>query len=502
LPDLGFDANSGAIAGVIPGDRFVDLPRDATLLSVGDFSNVNLYRGQFIATAQLSPDTKLVNRSFVEAVDRRRYHAFEYAEWAEQFTAENRTEWHAAFEMGRVGHAAIVGVALRYEARESYTNYFNEYFFQYDITRPNRVFSHERDYPNSYFPGFAGPGGKLFFPASFGSPETTDSTLWNPALFLQDELKFSEKFSLLVGARGDAYFVRARDPLSDASEILWEDRHDSAALSWSASAIIRPTPKSSVYATYQRANAVLGNVTGGGIMLKDDGNGAGVIDAEDFENESVLAEIGAKIALLENTLYAGAALYDQRRNEAELGGGIKNLRIRGAELELVYQPDARFNATFNVAYTDGRLENSTASQAGGTSLLDLYAAGRGPGGQGTGRGFQWDKLPPGDYRIAGLSRVVANGSFSYRFENGFGGGLGGSWQSEQTGNLTAEYRIPAQVFLNAFVFYRHPRWEVNFDILNVLDRRNWIHNGDNFSNHVLVFQDLPLRVEGFVKFKF
>jgi hypothetical protein len=186
----------------------------------------------------------------------------------------------------------------------------------------------------------------------------------------------------------------------------------------------------------------------------------------------------------------------------ELGGDVKNLKFRGAEAELVYQPTTRLNATFNVAFIDGRFDNSTATQAGGTSLYNLYALGQGPGGRGNGLGFQWDKLPRGDYRIPGLSRWVVNSSVSYRLPSGFGGGLGGSWQSEQPGNLTNEYHIPAQIFLNAFLFYRQPSWEIDVEILNVLDRRNWIHNGDNYSNNVMVFQDLPLRVEGYVKFKF
>jgi outer membrane receptor protein involved in Fe transport len=492
LPDTGYSA-AGAIDGVIPGTTWVDVPRDATLLSLGDFSNANLYRGQFIATAKLAPEQTLVNRTLVEHVDRRRYHAFEYIEYAEQFTAENRTEWRAAFELSGLANQVTSGVTLRWEERESYTNYFNEYFFQYDITRANRVFSHERDYPNSYFPGFAGPGGWLFFPASFGSPETTKSTLWNPAVFVQDEVKLTEKFSILAGVRGDGFLAKAVDPLGEQTGFpVWQDKNEDAALSWNASGVFKVTPKTSVYATYQRAVAVHANVTGGGIMLKDDGTGSGVIDRDDFKNVSRLAEVGAKFALLDNKLYLGGALYDQRREEVELGGDVKNLRIRGAELELVYQPDTRLNATFNAAYTDGRLDDSTATQAGGTSLYNLYASGRGPGGRGNGLGFQWDKLPPGDYRIPGLSRLVVNSSVSYQLENGFGGGLGGSWQSEQAGNLSNEYHIPAQIFLN----------ELNIDFLNVLDRRNWIHNGDNFSNNVLVFQDLPLRVEGYVKFKF
>ena len=501
LPDLGY-SDAGALAGTIPGTTWVDLPRDATLLSVGDFANANVVRGQFIATAQLAPDRKVVNRTLAEYVDRRRYHAFEYAEWAEQTTFENRTEWHAALDTGAIQHAVIAGATLRWEDRLSYTNYFNEYFFQYDLTRANRVFSHEADYPESYWPGFAGPGGRLFFPASYGSPETTDSTLWNPALFVQDEIKFSEQWSLLAGVRGDGFYAKARDPLGAEAGDHWADRHSDEAVSWNASLIYRASPRLTFYSTYQRAYAVHGNVTGGGIMLKDDGNGRGIIDPDDFKNLSRLAEIGAKWSLLDNKLFAGLALYDQRRQEVELGGDVKNLKFRGGELEFVYQPDVYFNATFNVAFIDGRFDNSSASQAGGTSLYNLYALGQGPGGRGNGLGFQWDKLPRGDYRIPGLSRWVVNGSFSYRFRNGFGGGLGGSWQSEQPGNLLNEYHIPNQIFLNAFLFYRQPRWEVNVDVLNVLDRRNWIHNGDNYSNNVLVFQDLPLRVEGYVKFKF
>lgn len=500
LPDLGY-SDAGAIAGVIPGDTWVDLPRDATLYSKGDFSNANVARAQVIATAQLGAGSKLVNRTLFEHVDRRRYHEFEYAEYATQWTAENRTEWHKQMELFGVQHRLIGGGVVRWEKRLSYTNYFNEYFFQYDLTDPSGVFSHQAQYPESYYPGEVGPGGLYFFPASAGSPETTDSTLWNPALFLQDDIKLTDRLSLLAGVRYDGFFVEARDPLPTV-DAQWYDRNDDTALSWNSSLSFALTPKANVYVTYQRAYAVHGNVTGGGIMLKEDDAGRGVIDPNDFTNLSRLIEAGAKFSFLDNTLFAGFAIYDQRRSEVELGGDIKNLKIRGAEAEFVYQPSPRFNATLNFTLLDGRFDHSTASQSGGTSLYNLYALGKGPGGLGNGLGFQWDKLPPADYRIPGLSRWVINQSFSYRFESGFGGGLGGSWQGPQPGNLLNEYHIPAQVFLNAFLFYRQPKWEVNVDILNVLDRRNWIHNGDNFSNNVMVFQDLPLHVEGYVKFRF
>lgn len=498
--DLGFN-EVGALAGVIPAGPAVQILRDATLLSPGDFSNATIARAQFTATAQLAPDRQLIHRTLVELVDRRRHHGFAYDEYAEQFTFEHRAEWHAALATGPVTHALTAGGTLRYEARESYTNYFNEFFFQFDLTRPNQVFSHERDFPASFSPGLPGPGGRLFFPASFGSPETTDSKLFNPALFVQDELALTDQTSLLAGLRADGFFARARDPLGPVSGLDWRDRHHDTGLSANASLLHRLSPDASLYATYQSAVAVHGNVTGGGVLLKDDGTGRGVIDPHDFTNRSRLAELGARFALLDHRLSAGATVYQQRREEVSLGGSIQRLRVRGAELEFVYQPTARFNATLNAAFTDGRFDDSTAGEAGGTTLYNLFAAGAGPDGRGNGRGFQWDQLPPGDYRIPGLSRWVVNGSFSATLPSGLGAGLGGSWQSRQPGNLADDYHLPAQLFVNAFVFYRRPRWEANLDLLNVLGRRNWIHNGDLWSDNVLLFQDLPFRLEGSIKFK-
>jgi len=514
LPDLGLNPDTGAIAGTINGVTTAKIRRDATLFSPGDFSNAVLTRGQFIATARPSADQKFINRTLGEYINRRRYHEFEYAEYAEQLTIENRSEWHTRFALWGRPHALIAGGTLRYEERESYTNYFNEYFFQYDLSAPPKPedgkaarYNHPRDYPQSYWEGFRGPGGRLFFPLSYGSSETSASTLWNPALFVQDDVELTDSLALLVGGRLDGFIAKARDPLGEASGIDWRDTRSESAFSWNGSLRYRPrglADRASFYATYQRAYAVQGHVAGGGIILKEDPNDPtrGVIDPDDFANLSRLAELGAKFALRENALYLGVALFDQRRSEFELGGGRKNLKARGAELELVYQPDARLNATFNVALSDARLDNSTASQAGGTSLYNLYAKGAGPGGRGNGKGFTWEKLPPGDYRIAGHSRLVFNTSGSYQLKNGFGAGLGASWQSEAPGNLTNEYHIPAQLFVDVFVFYRGPRWSVNLDILNALDRRNWAHNGGNFSNHQIVFQELPLRFEGYVKRRF
>jgi hypothetical protein len=490
------------VPGPIPATAAVKLPWDATLFSRGDFSNANVGRGQVIFTHEVSPDATLINRSLVEHVDRRRAHRFEYTEYVTQDTAENRTELHVIVPApGNRSSSVVAGVTIRYEGRESFTNYFNEYFYNFDLTDPSRVFDFRAQYPNSTFPGFVGPGGREFFPASYDSPETVRSETWNPAIFWQQDIPLSEKLSLLFGLREDTFYARAKDPLGDVAGVPWRDGETVSAFSQNWSLTYRTSTKSSLYATYNRIRAANGNVTGGGVILNlPDGQ----INRDDFRNLSELAEVGAKFSLLNNQLFAAATLFDQQRSKVSLGGKKNNLRIRGAELEAVYQPDSRFSATANATFQSGHYVNSRPYQAGGRDIYAAYALGRGPGNRGTAVGGYdpfGNQVPAGDWPLLGFSNTILNGSVRYRFENNFGLGFNAQWQSRQRGNLDDQWHIPAQVLYNASAFYETKRWSVNLDFLNLTNERNWIHNGDAYTASQLIFRELPFRMEGYVKLR-
>ncbi len=104
--------------------------------------------------------------------------------------------------------------------------------------------------------------------------------------------------------------------------------------------------------------------------------------------------------------------------------------------------------------------------------------------------------------LVGFSKVMLNGSVRYRWANGFGVAVDGQWQSRQRGNLDDEWHLPAQYTLNASLSYQRGRWLVDIEILNLTDQRNWIHNGDAYTSSILILPELPLRAEGYVKFKF
>jgi len=489
------------LPGAIPATQAVSLPWDASLFSRGDFSNANVARTQVAVSREFSPALKLVNRTLLEYVNRRRWHQFEYAEYVIQHTGENRTEVHTEFLAFGRRQRAIGGFTVRYEGRESYTNYFNEYFYAFDITAPSRVFDFRAQYPNSVFPGFVGPGGREFFPASYDSPETVRSETWNPALFWQHDARLTDKLSLLVGLRADRFFARAKDPLGDVAGVPWRDAETVGAISQNYSLVYRFTPRVSGYLTHNRIRAATGNVTGGGVILTTPD---GQINREDFRNLSELAEVGVKWALLENKLFAAATLFDQQRSRVSIGGRKNNLTLHGLEVESVFQPHPQLSVTANATFQSGHYVQSRPFQMGGRDIYAGYAFGRGPGGLGSA-GAEYDpydnQVPAGDWGLLGFSNTLLNGSVRYRLKSGLGVGANAQWQSRQRGNLDDQWHIPAQALWNASLFYETKRWSAQIDFLNVANARNWIHNGDAYTGSQLIFPELPFRMEGHVKMR-
>ncbi len=476
--------------------------RDDVLFSKGDLSNSNAGHAQVIATFEFSPALSVINRTLLETIERHRANASEYYEYVWQDTLENRTEAHWNYSLLGKPQTTIAGATIRYEHRKSYTNYFNEYLYNFDVTDPSRTFDQAAQYPNSYYPGFPGPDGHLFFPASYDTPETVVSNLLNPALFWQQEAKLTDTVSLFVGLREDWFKAKARDPLADAAGIPFSDEASVASFSSNVNLVWRPTAKMSYYATIQRMRAANGNVTGGGIILNTPD---GKINDDDFRNLSYLKEAGAKYSFLDNKLFAGASVFEQRRSRVSLEGKKNNILVRGYEFEAVYQPDTHLNATFNATFQQGHYLQAAPFQMGGRDIYAAYLVGQGPGGKGTSTGTfnpYGNQVPVGDWPLLGFPDVILNGSVRYRFASGFGVGGNAQYTGRQVGNLDDQWHIPPQYLLNASLFYETPKWIVNVDFLNVTNQRNWYHNGDAFSGSILVFQEQPFRIEGYVKIKF
>jgi hypothetical protein len=497
----GVSADNSDFPGPIPATGTAALPRAATLLSPGDYANADVARTQVVGTLELGPSLSLVNRTLFEDVNRRSYYQFEYDEWATQETFEDRLELHGDFADSGMPQSWVAGLALRWESRLSYVNYFNEYAYNFDLSGPSRISNEAAQFPSSYDPGQPGPGGRLFFGEEEGTPDSTDSRLWNPAVFWQHDVQISKRLSLLVGARGDGFLARAQDPLPPPGEAPWRDTARAWVFSNDESLLFKAAPWATLYATWQQMHNVNGSIAGGGIMLGADGK----IDPGDLRNVSDLAEAGAKFSLLDGRLYAAATLFDQGRTQIEMSDVHNDIHLRGLELEAAYQPSRGFSATANATFQQGWYVNSAPFEFGGRSIYDSYALGMGPGGLGTSTGDfnpYANELPVGNYQLQALSRALLDGGMRYRWDNGFGIRADAQWQSWQRGNISDQWHIPAQYTVDATVFYEAKAWEIDLDFLNVTDRHNWIANGDAYTDSQLIFQELPFRVGGRFKMKF
>lgn len=494
----------GSPVAVLQPTGTVLLPADAVLFSKGDTSNAAVAHLQSVLRTAGTGPWSFTHRSFAEHVDRTRYHEFEYTEAVRQWTLEHRSEgrWEPADSPVK-GVTAAAGV--RWERREAEVNYYNEFIHAFDVTDARGSFSAADAYPLDYFPGSPGRSGRLFFGAAEGTPESTRSELLNPSASLLAEVGIPGGLRLDAGIRADLFAARARDSLGDRNR--WGDSLTDLRGSGHISLTRKLGDNLTGYLTLNRVNEINASVTGGGLLLFADPSdpSSGALRKSDFRGVGLLGEAGLKLAAWDNRLFSALAVYRQTRSRPSFGGTRDRIEVEGIEWETTWQPDRDFNLVLTASVQDGRHVDSAPAQLGGRSIYDSYALGSGPGGKGTGLGYDFfflNQVPEGDYRLTGFSAFLGSVRVSRRIAGGFGAALSSSFQSGQRGNLDDEFRLPAAWEHDLSLFWRGGRLEINLDVLNLSDDVRWIHNGDPFMNNALLTRSLPRRLELWAKLRF
>ena len=362
--------------------------------------------------------------------------------------------------------------------------------------------------------------GNYWIDSSTGAPsavlnsngDTNESDVFNFGLFLQNDIEVNDQLTLLVGGRVDFVDAEAVDPLFDDA-VAYLEQFGAAGeadrlrdlgraeaditeelYNYNLSAVYKPTDDSSVYVTYNYAEAMPRGL-GGGISVQQ------IENTEEFILESELREIGYKKQLFDNKAFLSLAYFDQVRTDPVQGGAAVETNADGFEIEYSYQPNRNLFITASYAYIDATATTggfTAAARTFDTAGHSIFAPGGGAtnfAGIGTGE-TESPGVPDEVYNLLVSYKVTDNigfttsaqvtSPFKLGYENGF------NFAGDPQGLSTAE--VGWQCNIDLGVFYETDTYKLRFNVLNATDEKNFGAVNPVYGN-ASVFIELPRRYE-------
>jgi len=480
-------------------------------------------KGQIIQTFKVSDDFTITNNSFYDYLNRYNQTEDYYADTAKgSYVVENKTDFKFKFGLGSVSNQLDAGFTARFSHIDTIQNFAVE---------PVSVFDLSGNPASWVFPAnLQGPeGDAVLYNAAFNHPEygvsardaffannSVIDNLKDAAIFVEHRLQFSPEWSLLYGLREDLVQLNEDDPLGNEGLYnLPNLTQEKIGTSWyglhngNLSVVYSPSSHVSTYLTYNNAQYVLPNANDGGIATYGED---GVVQ---LRQNSDLEEAGLKFDLLDKSLFISTAMFKQTRAVSTGQGGSlhSTAHIKGAELELNYQPDPHFFATASYSYLHTVLDTAAG--------FYNFPAQPGLNIDGAANFISWN--PNQRFQEPDVPQHLFNALVNYKHESGFGAqanlqvtgpiktttpgyiniaqtntdfggtlvGPGGIVSSSivSANGLYTPPTIPWQYTLNAGVFYTfEEHYNVKFMVYNLTSRHNlepdYSYYGNDFLTRV------------------
>lgn len=338
----------------------------------------------------------------------------------EQTFAGNQFEAILTLDTGRVTHHLLTGVEI---ARQE------------DRTDLGFVAPCGPTGPPGCLPAVA-----LFDPVETAGPITA-ATLLNGdsqadivAPYVVDQIRFSDRYHLLVGARWDD--ISFDDDISGISR-------DDSELSPMAGFVFAPSQQLSFYVNGGQSHAP---------------PGPRVVDANREPEESTQYELGMKKKFLDGKMQTTFALYEIERQNIAIPDDTGVLQqtgdqqSRGFEFEMAAEPRAGLRAVFSYAYNDAELTSfSERVVIGPNPVTDFIVVDR----AGNAPAFAPEHL--------------ANLWATQRFPNGLGFGGGVRYIDEQFISEDNSFAIDRALIVDGTVFYDFGPWRAKLNLSNLTD---------------------------------
>jgi hypothetical protein len=516
----------GSYAVVNPATAHtVKLPIYDALISPSDTARSFLFQTQIKETLDLTPDSTLVNRTYYSFNRSEKKEEVGYSEYVPRSVSlQDRLEYHDKFTIANMDHSLITGVDFRYTGMTSYQDYQTEPVNTYDLTQPLSQIA----YPGYALEGNTWGGGLQVpgtsgYSASPGNISNSISSLYDTAAFVQDDVKVFKNLSVIPGYRWDnldAYgesppfveegyynssfsYVPLATPLyipaggSGPGVTGYNTHLDANDQSYFISVTYKLTPASTIYATYDHVDAVLGSSNFGGIDP--------LYLGQTLHTKSTLYEIGYKQSFLNNTLYFSSSLFQQLKYGAQMTGGVNPIKNQGLELDSSYQPNKRWTFNANFTYNDSTTFGGYFYQSTG-NYLDAFATTTPVDGTyGTGIGapnFTGYVPPAGRMRSPGVPQVMANGFVEYRDPLGWGIGAGPQFVGRMEANDQDTLHIPGECEFDGYIFYGQRSWEVRINVKNFTNARLVDPIDVSYAGNSLIYVRPPITASVTLRYRY
>lgn len=365
-------------------------------------SNGTLFNGVFPKFDPAAFQSNLVvNRSLILLDDRQRF-------------TGNQFEGIFSFSTGSVDHNLLAGLEVQQLSDD----------FTLDVARLTDI--------DLFNPVELASGPLTFIP---GQSFAGDSRNLIAAPYVTDQLRFSNKFQILLGARLDA--VDFEDSANSVSR-------DDKKVSPMVGAVFSPTGNLSLYANFSRSFAPPSARVQNGKRVPEKGT--------QFEG-------GIRTRLLDDKAQFTAAVYNLERDNIAIPDDngftqqVGDQRSRGLELEFTSEPTPGLHIVTSYAYNDAELTNFTEQI------------------------FDFSGFPP---RLATVDRSGNTPAFApdhlvnfwigKSFRNGLGVAGGGRYVSDQFIGEDNLFVIDDLLTLNAAVSYSLKDLRLQLNVKNLTDR--------------------------------
>ena len=290
----------------------------------------------------------------------------------------------------------------------------------------------------------------------FGVDKRRDFLL---GLYLQDQIKFFDRVSLVLGGRYDLNATQYGNDLAGTA-----DHQIDNSLVPRVGLVYEFVPGASVYASYAESFQPQTGFA---------------YDGSTFDPETGQQyELGAKTALFGGRLVSTVAIYqltrqnvlttDQDHPHFSIQTGEQ--RSRGVELDLAYQIKKGWNVTAAYAYTDSKVT-------------------------------QDNDIPVGSC-VDNIPHHTANLWMSYELQTGrlrgLGAGAGIHYIGERAADLPNTFTLPNYATVDAALYFRRDRLRAQVNLNNLLDKDYYASSyGRNY-----VFPGEPITVQGTLGWSF